>query len=114
MMGGFRRARLRGSDELFRPTNDDATPTEQNLDLPVDEIAMAATVTKPSPLDDGGSAVPNAPGHDSRSLRLSSEEITIIAEALQHLKFPHKAPARPSVDEFERLEALRQRLLESL
>ncbi len=112
-MGGFRRAQLRGSEELFRPT--EPTPVEQDLDITVDDASRGPVVTKAPPLtgEDNGHPVPNIPNYDSRSLRLSADEIDVIAEALQHLKFPGKSPARPSVDEFERLEELRQKLLDA-
>lgn len=99
MKSGFRRAQLRGSEELFRETTDDLISSVPAAQQPVLE-AM--------------SVVPNAPEHGSRSIRLSAIDIEILADALQYLKFPNKAPARPSVDEFENLEELRQRLLNSL
>ena len=49
-----------------------------------------------------------------RSVRLTDNELRILSEAVQHLKFPSKAPARPSVDDFETLEVLRQKLLDAL
>ena len=97
-MPGFRRAQLRGSDELFRSTEPaSVVAVEDNPELP-----LAATAPQP---------VPNAPDPGSRTVRLTAEELELLAEALQHLKFPAKQPARPSVDEFERLEELRAKLL---
>ena len=98
-MRGFRRAQLRGSDELFRPT-------EERHDQ--DDAAPAA------PERPAVSAVPAAPAPDMRSVRLSEEQIQLIADALQHMKFPNKAPARPSIGDFEKLEELRQRLLDAI
>jgi hypothetical protein len=49
-----------------------------------------------------------------RSVRLTDDELRILSEAVQHLKFPNKAPTRPSVDDFEKLEVLRQKLLDAL
>jgi hypothetical protein len=49
-----------------------------------------------------------------RSVRLTDNELRILSEAVQHLKFPAKAPQRPSVDDFETLEVLRQKLLDAL
>ena len=98
-MRGFRRAQLRGSDELFRPTEDRNDHTDGADDLP----------ERPAV-----SAVPAAPAPDMRSVRLSAEQIQLIADALQHLKFPNKAPARPSIGDFEKLEELRQRLLDAI
>ena len=98
-MRGFRRAQLRGSDELFRPTEDNDAEAE------------------PSGAAPGGpavTAVPAAPSPDMRSVRLTEEQITLIAEALQHMKFPAKTPARPSIGDFEKLEELRQKLLDAI
>jgi hypothetical protein len=97
-MKGFRRAQLRGSEELFRTT--DEAPPQQEV-MPVDVPA------EPRP-------VPAAPAHDQRSVRLSNEEIELLADAVQHLKFPHQQSGRPSMERFEQLEALRAKLLHSL
>lgn len=94
-MPGFRRAQLRGSDELFR-SSDEPAPIE---------TAPAEIAIHP---------VPAAPAPDLRSVRLSEEEIRLVVEALQHLKFPGKTPARPSIGDFESLEELRQKLLRVL
>jgi hypothetical protein len=96
-MPGFRRAQLRGSDELFRPTEE--------------PVAAVPDPAQPQP---AVHPVPTAPTHDLRSLRLTEEEIGILAEAVQHLKFPGKTTARPSIGDFEALEALRQKLLRIL
>ncbi len=93
-MPGFRRVQLRGSDELFRSTE----AADKEPDLPSPAVHP----------------VPAAPGHELRSLRLTTEEVELLADAVQHLKFPGKTPARPSIGDFERLEALRQKLLGSL
>lgn len=98
-MPGFRRAQLRGSDELFRPTTQagDRQDRTERAPLRDEEPYQAARTAAP-------------PG---RLLRLSDDEIQVLAEALQRLKFPGqgKLVTKPSVDEFERLEELRQKLL---
>jgi hypothetical protein len=98
-MRGFRRAQLRGSDELFRSTEPD------QLDAPI----------APGIPDETSHPVPSAPAPHLRSVRLSDDELQTLAEAVQHLKYPQQKPAiRPSVDDFERLEQLRQKLLDAL
>jgi hypothetical protein len=97
-MKGFRRAQLRGSDELFRTT--DGTPIPQQEVMPVE-------VSEVRP-------VPAAPHHDQRSVRLSNGDIELLADAVQHMKFPHQQSGRPSMERFEQLETLRQKLLASL
>ena len=99
-MRGFRRAQLRGSDELFR-----STEPEKN-DAPISPAI---------PEDNAPHPVPSAPAAAQRSVRLSDDEIRTLAEAVQHLKYPQqKQTIRPSVDDFERLESLRQKLLDAL
>jgi hypothetical protein len=98
-MRGFRRAQLRGSDELFRSTEPEQPDAPISPGIPVDQVAHP---------------VPGAPSPHARSLRLNEDEIRTLAEAVQHLKFPQKPPTRPSVDDFERLELLRQKLLDAL
>jgi hypothetical protein len=96
-MAGFRRAQLRGSDELFQPTKDNGEPA-------VSRVEPAAPV-RPEP----------APVPQGRLVRLTDEEVQTLAEAVQRLKFPGNKPAtKPPVDEFERLEELRQKLLSVL
>jgi hypothetical protein len=97
-MKGFRRAQLRGSEELFRTTDE----------LPPKQEVMAVDV----PAD--VHPVPSSPDHDHRSVRLTNEEIEILADAVQHLKFPHQPSGRPSMERFEQLEALRAKLLANL
>jgi hypothetical protein len=96
-MPGFRRVQLRGSDELFRDTDEPTT-----VEAP-----------EPSP-SQAVHPVPSAPSHDYRSVRLSTEEVEILADAVQRLKFPAKQSPRPSIGDFERLEALRQKLLQTI
>ena len=97
-MKGFRRAQLRGSEELFRTT--DGTP-------PREDLLQVEVPAEPRP-------VPASPAPDQRSVRLSNEEIELLADAVQHLKFPHQQSGRPSMERFEQLEALRAKLLHSL
>jgi hypothetical protein len=94
-MAGFRRAQLRGSDELFQPTRDNGEPP----------------ATRPEP----ATSAPVRQVPEGRLVRLTDEEVRTLAEAVQSLKFPgHKPATKPAVDEFERLEELRQKLLSVL
>ncbi len=97
-MKGFRRAQLRGSEELFRPTDD--APQQQ-------EVIAVEVNAEVRP-------VPASPDHNQRSVRLSDDEIELLADAVQHLKFPHQQGGRPSMERFEQLETLRQKLLSNL
>lgn len=104
-MPGFRRAQLRGSDELFQPTRPDngEPPTTR----PADSAPASAAVT----------SVPASPSRapEGRLVRLTDDEVQTLAEAVQRLKFPgHSGGGKPPLEEFERLEELRQKLLSVL
>ena len=104
-MPGFRRAHLRGSEELFRPTAP-SLPGDNN-----DRVQPELDVASPS----AGTTRTIAPSIEGNLLRLSNEEVLALADAIQRVKFPGKVMGgRPSVDDFERLEELRQKLLASL
>jgi hypothetical protein len=101
-MAGFRRAQLRGSDELFQPTRTDNGEPAVTRD---ERVATPSSVSAP--------AVSSVP--EGRLVRLTEEEVQTLAEAVQRLKFPgHKPSNKPPVEEFERLEELRQKLLSVL
>jgi hypothetical protein len=106
MAGSFRRAHLRGSDELFRPTRPEedialspGIPARGGVEAPADypHTDEALGVQRP----------------DGRLIRFSDEEIEILVEAIQKLKYPTatKVPTKPPMDVYERLEELRQKLL---
>jgi hypothetical protein len=97
-MAGFRRAQLRGSDELFQPTRDNGEPAVSRVEQ------VAPQRAEPAPVMPQG-----------RLVRLTDEEVQTLAEAVQRLKFPgNKPPSKPPIEEFERLEELRQKLLSVL
>src|SRR2546421_13057652 len=100
MMPGFRRAQLHGSDELFRPTQPDHEPPTPPPGRATEPTTLAEAAARP----------------EGRLIRLSDDEVAVLAEALQRLKFPtssRPAVTKPSVAEFEQLEELRQKLLSS-
>lgn len=110
MMAGFRRANLRGSEELFRATDGGAEGVRRvgtQDELPGTEKVVAV----PTPRPESAAAPPSLEG---RLLRLTEDELSTLADAIQRVKFPLKQSGRPSVDEFERLEELRQKLLSVL
>ena len=99
-MAGFRRAQLRGSEELFQPTRPDNG-----------EPAVTRPAAQPAP------AAPPARAPEGRLVRLTDVEVQTLAEAVQRLKFPgqqHTSGGKPPLEEFERLEELRQKLLSVL
>jgi hypothetical protein len=95
MASSFRRAQLRGSEEIFRPTDAEATGTATTAPRPVEPSAAARA--------------------EGRLVRLTDEEISQLADALQKLKFPTSGrPVKPSIADFEQIEELRQKLLAAL
>lgn len=104
-MPSFRRAQLRGSEELFTPTRTENGEPPSRRDEPAAAPATRNAVTAP-PV----SSVP-----EGRLVRLTDDEVHTLAEAVQRLKFPgQKAGTKPPVEEYERLEELRQKLLSVL
>jgi len=97
-MSSFRRSQLRGSEELFRPT----------------ELRTAAVVAELVAAPPRNSTEPGPQTRpEGHLIRLSDDEIAVLSDALQHLKFPSstRPTGKPSIAEFERLEELRQKLL---
>ena len=109
-MPKFNRISLAGSDELFRPTRveDDETASTP----PADRFAGSRAVQPP---------LAPAPPPLSRErtyvrLQVTEDQLHVLIEAVQRMKFPHMAAAahQPSVEEFEALEALRGTLVETV
>ncbi|HVA21466.1 MAG TPA: hypothetical protein VNN74_05165 [Candidatus Micrarchaeia archaeon] len=95
----FKRATLGGSQDLFQPTRPGGEPPAQ---APGPEPAPGAPFADP---------LPRRPvGH---LYRLTAAEVALLLQALQQAKFPHSYQrlAKPGLDDFEELEAVRQSLL---
>ena len=88
-MPTFKRAALGGSEDLFRPTR----PTVVNE---TDEV-IKETVDRP---------VPREPVV-YRTLSFTPEEIELLIDAIQTAKYPERARAKPALDKFDSLDALR-------
>jgi len=106
MTGSFRRAQLRGSDEIFRPTR----PPGDVASAPAHAGHDDASVEPPAPHSDEALGVVRPEG---RLLRLTDEEVDILIESIQKMKYPTatKLPTKPPMDVYERLEELRQKLI---
>jgi|SRR5215472_3076944 len=102
----FRRANLRGSDELFRPTGLDDDPGP----------APAPVIRRGEVPGSVRTALEETPGarSEGRLVRLTDEEVDILVDAIQKQKYPTatRVPTKPPMDVFERLEELRQKLLD--
>ena len=115
----FKRASLSGSAQLFQPTK---VPSGVHSEAP-EEPAPRHSRSAVSPfLDDEPteelqglalvSEIPSIPTPHGHLYRLSDDDVELLMGALQHAKFPHSYQRlpKPAMDEFEQLEALRQKL----
>jgi hypothetical protein len=88
-MPTFKRVSLAGSEELFRPTR-------PSVVTDTDEVIREA-VDRPS----------NVKEVVYRTLHLTTEEIELLLEAIQTAKYPDRVRAKPALDKFDSLDALR-------
>jgi len=89
-MSKFKRVSLVGSEELFRPTRPEV----------VDETDVAIT-----------EIVDRKPPAEKllRTIHFTPDEIELLLESVQTAKYPDKA-RKPSLDKFERFDAIRDKL----
>ena len=92
-MSKFKRVSLAGSEELFRPTR------PKVLEDTDDVISEAVDRPVPAP----------EPVHLNR-LALTDAELQLLLEAIQAAKYPEQKRAKPSLDKFQRLDALKETL----
>ena len=85
----FKRVSLAGSEELFRPTRPQVvSDTDDVIREAVDRPAKVKEVVY-------------------RTLQFTEEEIALLVEAIQTAKYPDRARAKPALDKFDYLDALR-------
>jgi hypothetical protein len=88
-MTSFKRASLAGSEDLFRPTRPQVvTDTDDVIKDSVDRAVQTKEVVY-------------------RTLHLTSEEIELLIESIQTAKYPDRVRAKPALDKFDALDALR-------
>jgi hypothetical protein len=88
-MTTFKRASLAGSEELFRPTRPQVvTDTDDVIREAVDRPSKVKEVV-------------------FRTLHFTPEEIDLVLEAIQTAKYPDRPRAKPALDKFDSLDALR-------
>ena len=92
-MPNFKRASLVGSEELFRPTRPQVVSD-------TDEV-IKETVDRP------GSRPKEVV---LKTLNFTPDEIELLLEAVQIAKYPDRARAKPALDRFDSLDALRQKI----
>jgi hypothetical protein len=89
-MTSFKRASLGGSEDLFRPTRPQVVTDTDDV--------IKGTVDRP--------------GHQVkevvyRTLHFTPEEIELLLESIQTAKYPDRVRAKPPLDKFDALDALR-------
>jgi hypothetical protein len=88
-MPTFKRVSLAGSEELFRPTRPQVvTDTDDVIRSAVDRPAQVKEVVY-------------------RAINFTPEEIELLLEAIQTAKYPDRVRAKPALDKFDSLDALR-------
>ena len=88
-MTTFKRASLGGSEELFRPTRPQVvTDTDDVIREAVDRPSKVKEVI-------------------FRTLHFTPEEIELLLESIQTAKYPDRPRAKPALDKFDSLDALR-------
>ena len=95
-MPNFKRVSLMGSEELFRPTRPQVvTHTDgvirEHVDRPVAKVTKEVA---------------------SKTLNFSDEEVELLLEAVQVAKYPDRVRAKPQLDKFDALDALRLKIQE--
>lgn len=91
-MTTFKRVSLAGSEELFRPTRPQVvSDTDDVIREAVDRPAKVKEVVY-------------------RTLQFTEEEIALLLEAIQTAKYPDRARAKPALDKFDYLDALRVKI----
>ena len=89
-MTNFKRVSLAGSEDLFRPTR----PTVVN---DTDDVIKGA-------VDRPGVQVKEVV---YRTLHFTPEEVELLLDAIQVAKYPDRVRAKPPLDKFDALDAIR-------
>ena len=92
-MPTFKRVSLVGSEELFRPTRPEVvTDTDDVIKESVDRPGRVAEKVV------------------LKTMNFTPEEIDLLIEAVQTAKYPDRVRAKPALDKFDALDALRQKI----
>ena len=94
-MTSFKRVSLVGSEELFRPTRPQVVEGTDDV--------IKETVDRPGTR------------HEKvvyKTMNFTPEEIELLLEAVQTAKYPDRPRAKPPLDKFDALDALRLKIQE--
>ena len=92
-MSNFKRASLAGSEELFRPTRPKVLED-------TDDVITDAVERKPEPVQ----------REHVNHISVTDGELQLLLEALQTAQYPEQRRAKPSLDKFQRLDSLKEKL----
>lgn len=92
-MPNFKRASLVGSEELFRPTRPQVV--EGTDDVIKEAVDRPGRATK---------------GVVYKTMNFTPEELELLLEAVQVAKYPDRVRAKPALDKFDSLDALRLKI----
>jgi hypothetical protein len=92
-MPNFKRVSLVGSEELFRPTRPE-------LITDTDDVIKEA-------VDRPGTRVKEVV---YKTMNFTEEEVELLLDAVQTAKYPDRPRAKPPLDKFDALDALRQKI----
>ena len=91
-MPTFKRVALVGSEDLFRPTRPEVvSDTDDVIKEAVDRPGKVKEVVM-------------------KTMNFTPEEIELLLEAVQVAKYPERAGAKPALDKFDSLDALRLKI----
>jgi hypothetical protein len=91
-MTSFKRVSLAGSEDLFRPTRPQVvSDTDDVIKDSVDRPVQVKEVV-------------------FRTLHFTPEEVELLLESIQTAKYPDRVRAKPPLDKFDALDALRQKV----
>ena len=93
-MTSFKRASLAGSEDLFRPTRPQVVSDTDDV--------IKDTVDRP-----GAAPIKEIV---YRTLHLTPEEVELLIESIQTAKYPDRPRAKPPLDKFDALDALRMKV----
>ena len=91
-MPNFKRVSLVGSEELFRPTRPQVVETTDDV--------IKETVDRPGRVKEVV----------LKTINFTPEEIELLLDAVQIAKYPDRPRAKPPLDRFDELDALRQKI----
>ncbi|HEV2139945.1 MAG TPA: hypothetical protein VGT01_02040 [Candidatus Dormibacteraeota bacterium] len=91
-MPNFKRVSLAGSEELFRPTRPQVVESTDDV--------IKETVDRPGRMKQV----------ILKTINFTSEELELLLDAVQIAKYPDRPRAKPPLDRFDELDALRQKI----